>query len=305
MKVGLLVPQEGAALERVLDHARLAESLGYDSVWVEDHLRVIAVPPGSPCWEAWTTLTAVALATSTISVGPMVLSEAFRNPAWLASAAATLDHLSGGRLILGIGAGGYRAEYDSFGYAWLDGPERAARLNEALEVVNGMWEGRTFNGRWYSGDGTADCPRPLQSPRPPLWIGGRGSELLKIAARHADAWNAPLLTPHAVAARAARLKRYCDEAGRPMPEVTYYGPVWVDEDGDRVAARVERAKASDNRNARLYGETVVAGTPEQVVPRLQEYAEAGVTHFVCHFGRADVTAGTELFARAVLPAVRG
>jgi alkanesulfonate monooxygenase SsuD/methylene tetrahydromethanopterin reductase-like flavin-dependent oxidoreductase (luciferase family) len=305
MKVGVLVPQEGADLQTVIEHARLAESLGFDSVWVEDHLRVIAVPPGSPAWEAWTTLTAVAVATSTVRCGPLVLAEAFRNPALLASAAATLDHLSDGRLNLGIGAGGYRAEYASFGYPWLDGPERAERLNEALEVLTGMWEGRTFAGRWYSGDGTEDCPRPLQRPRPPIWIGGRGDALLRVAARHADAWNAPLLRPDDVATRAARLKTYAADLGRPAPEITYYGPVWIDEDGDRVASRVAKAKASENRNARLYGETVLAGTPEQVLPRLREYGEAGVTHFVCHFGRADVTAGTELFARAVMPALRG
>ncbi len=305
MKVGILVPQEGADLGTVVEHARLAESLGFDSVWVEDHLRVIAVAPGSPVWEAWTTLTAVLLGTSTIRCGPLVLAEAFRNPAWLASAAATLDHLSGGRLNLGIGAGGYRAEYDSFGYPWLEGAERAERLAEALEVLTGMWEGRAFTGRWYSGDGVADCPRPLQSPRPPIWIGGRGDGLLRVAGRFADAWNAPLLAPEDVAARADRLRAYAEGEGRPMPEVTYYGPVWVDEDGDRVAARAERARGSDNRNARLYGERVVAGTPEQVLPRLREYADAGVTHFVCHFGRADVTTGTELFARDVLPALRG
>lgn len=304
MRFGILIPQEGARFDDVLAHARLAESLGYDSVWVEDHLRVIAVPPGSPAYEGWTTLTALLAGTERIMAGPLVLAEGFRNPAWLASAAATLDHVSGGRLILGIGAGGYQAEFHSYGYEWLEGPERAARLGEALEVVSAMWERREFYGRYYSCDGTEDCPKPLQEPRPPIWVGGRGEELLKVAARHADAWNAPLLAPDEVAAKVERLRALCEDLGRPLPDITYYGPVWVDEDGDRARGRVERALASDNRNVRLYGRVAIAGTPDEVIGRLKEYEEAGVSHLVCHFGRADVTTGTEVFARAVLPAFR-
>lgn len=302
MKFGLLIPQEGARFSDVLAHARLAETLGFDSVWVEDHLRVIAVPPGSPAYEGWTTLTALLAGTERVRCGPLVLAEGFRNPAWLANAAATLDHLSNGRLILGIGAGGYEAEFHSYGYDWLEGPARAERLAEALEVITAMWERRGFEGRHYSCDGTADCPQPLQQPRPPIWIGGRGRALLRVAARHADAWNAPLLTPAEIAERAEILRKECEALGRPMPEITYYGPVWVDEDAARVRARVERARASENRNVSLYGRVAVAGTPEDTILRLREYEEAGVGHFVCHFGRADVITGTELFARAVLPA---
>lgn len=302
MRFGILIPQEGARYDDVLAHARLAESLGYDSVWVEDHLRVIAVPAGSPAYEGWTTLTGLLMGTSRLRCGPLVLAEAFRNPGWLASAAATLDHMCGGRLLLGLGAGGYRAEYESYGYPWVEGRERAERLAEYLEVLTGMWEGRAFQGRWYRGDGTVDCPRPLQQPRPPIWIGGRGSALLRVAARFADAWNAPLLTPEEVEERVARLHELCDEAGRALPEITSYGPVWMDEDAERISRRVEKARASDNRNVALYGRVVVYGTPEEVIARLREYEKAGVTHFVCHFGRADVTIGTELFARTVLPA---
>ncbi|MGH2783924.1 MAG: LLM class flavin-dependent oxidoreductase [Actinomycetota bacterium] len=304
MRFGILIPQEGAAFDDVLAHARLAESLGYDSVWVEDHLRVIAVPPGSPAYEGWTTLTGLLAGTERIAAGPLVLAEGFRNPAYLASAAATLDQMSRGRLILGIGAGGYEAEFRSFGYEWLESAERAERLAEALEVITGMWEGRAFEGRWYRADGSTDCPKPYQQPRPPIWIGGRGPSLLRVAARYADSWNAPLLTPDEVAEKAARLRSFCEEAGRPMPEISYYGPVWVDDDEERMARRLERAHASDNRNVRLYARVAISGTAEQAIARLHEYRDAGVTHFVCHFGRADVTSGTEAFAKTILPAFR-
>ena len=305
MRFGLLIPQEGAGFNAVLEHARLAERLGFDSVWVEDHLRVIAVPPGSPAYEGWTTLTGLLAGTERISAGPLVLAEGFRNPAWLANAAATLDHMSGGRLILGIGAGGYEAEFRSYGYEWLESTQRAERLREALEVITGMWERRPFEGRYYRADGTADCPAPLQRPHPPIWIGGRGNALLRVAARFADSWNAPLLTPEEVAERAEVLRGFCEAEGRSLPDISYYGPVWVDEDEARMARRLERARASENRNVRLYARVAISGTPEQAMARIREYAAAGVSHFVCHFGRADVTTGTEAFAKTIVPAFAG
>ncbi len=304
MRFGILIPQEGAEFKDVLAHARLAESVGFDSVWVEDHLRVIAVPPGSPAYEGWTTLTGILAGTERIMAGPLVLAEGFRNPGWLANAAATLDRMSGGRLILGIGAGGYEAEFHSYGYDWLESTERAERLGEALEVITGMWEGRAFKGRWYRGDGTPDCPRPLQEPRPPIWIGGRGASLLRVAARFADSWNAPLLTPGEIGERAERLRTFCELEERSTPEVSYYGPVWLDEDEERMARRLERAHASENRNVRLYARVAISGTTEQAIARIREYEKEGVTHFVCHFGRADVTSGTRMFAEEIIPAFR-
>jgi alkanesulfonate monooxygenase SsuD/methylene tetrahydromethanopterin reductase-like flavin-dependent oxidoreductase (luciferase family) len=304
VRFGVLIPQEGASFDAVLAHARLAEALGFDSVWVEDHLRVIAVPPGSPAYEGWTTLTALLARTERVRCGPLVLAEAFRNPAWLANAAATLDRLSGGRLLLGMGAGGYEAEYRSYGYPWTPARERVARLEEALQVIQAMWERRPFEGRHYRCDGTADCPEPLQRPRPPLWVGGRSDAILGVAARHADVWNAPLLAPEEVAERAACLHRLAEEAGRATPEISVYVPVWMDEDAERMERRLARARASENRNVRLYARVAVSGTPDQVVARLRAYAEVRVTHVVCHFGRADVTRGTELFARTVMPALR-
>lgn len=304
MKFGILIPQEGARFADVLAHARAAEALGYDSVWVEDHLRGIAVAPGEPAYEGWTTLTALLAGTERIRCGPLVLAEGFRNPAWLANAAATLDHLSGGRLTIGIGAGGYEAEFDSYGYDWLPAPERAARLAEAIEVMTGMWERRPFEGRYYRADGTADCPAPLQQPRPPIWVGGRGRSLLEVAARYADDWNAPLLTPDEVAVRVERLRALCDDLGRPLPEISYYGPVWLSDDAERIRARVDRALTSDNRNVRLYGRVAIAGDAHEAIARIKAYEAVGVSHFVCHFGRADVTTGTEQFAREVMPAFR-
>jgi probable F420-dependent oxidoreductase len=303
MRFGVQIPQEGVSFSAVLDHARAAEALGYDSVWIPDHLRVVAVAPGSPCYEAWTTLTGVLMGTQRVFGGPMVLSEAFRNPAWLANAAATLDHMSGGRFILGIGAGWYEGEYRAYGFDWRSGGERVERLGEALEIISRFWagNGEGFGGRFYSAEGTADSPRPLQQPRPPIWVGGQGPKLLRVVARYADAWNAPVLSPEQVAERVEVLRKLCEAEDRPMVDVTYEGPVWIDEDEDRITARVARNAAAENPTQRTYARTAIAGTPAQVAARIREYAEAGVTHVVCHFGRTTDLRGTELFARDVIP----
>jgi alkanesulfonate monooxygenase SsuD/methylene tetrahydromethanopterin reductase-like flavin-dependent oxidoreductase (luciferase family) len=303
MRFGLLIPQEGVPFDVVLEHALLAEDLGFDHVWVEDHLRTIAVPPGSPAYEGWTTLTALLARTTRIKAGPLVLAETFRNPALLANMAATLDQLSGGRLLLGIGAGGYEAEYKSYGFDWLEGRARADRLAEYLEVINAMWERRAFEGTYYRCDGTEDCPQPLQKPRPPIVVGGKGRSLLEVAARYADVWNAPLLTPQEVGERARMLAAFTPES-RKGCATSWYGPCWIDEDEGRVGKRLEKARASENRTVRLYANVAIAGTPQMAIDRIREYEQAGVDEFIFHFGRADVTTGTELFAREVLPRLR-
>jgi alkanesulfonate monooxygenase SsuD/methylene tetrahydromethanopterin reductase-like flavin-dependent oxidoreductase (luciferase family) len=302
VRFGLLIPQEGVPFKAVLDHALLAESLGFDDVWVEDHLRTIAVPPGEPAYEGWTTLTALLARTTTIKAGPLVLAEAFRNPALLANMAATLDQLSGGRLILGLGAGGYQAEYASYGFDWLPPSKRAAKLGEYIHVIKAMWGRRAFEGEYYRCDGTEDCPQPLQEPHPPMVVGGKSDHILKIVAEHDVDWNVPLLTPEEVVERKAKLDALAPNARNGC--ATWYGPCWIDEDPLRLQRRLDKANASTNRTTTLYARAAIAGTPAQVTARIHDYIEAGIDGFVFHFGRADVTKGTELFAKTVLPAFR-
>lgn len=306
MRFGVQIPQEGCEPSDVVAHARAAASLGYDSVFVPDHLVAVAVAPGSDVFDAWTMSTAVLLGTERIRGGPLVLSEAFRRPALLANAAATLDRLSGGRLILGIGAGWYEAEYRAYGFDWTTPGARVDRLGEALEIMHRTWRrsGDGFEGRHHRFGGVTDAPRAHQQPHPPVWVGGQGDKLLRVAARYADAWNAPVLSPDEIAQRAQRLRAYrANDSDAPI-EITYEGPVWIDEDEDRLARRLERNRRSENPIARRYAEVAIAGTPQHVSGRVKEYEAAGVTHIVCHFGRTDDLRGTELFARAVMPAFR-
>ncbi|TMK55067.1 MAG: LLM class flavin-dependent oxidoreductase, partial [Actinobacteria bacterium] len=127
------------------------------------------------------------------------------------------------------------------------------------------------------------------------------SRMLDVVARYADVWNAPILSADEVAERAQVLRARCAGLGRPPVEITWEGPVWIDEDGDKIAQRLARNAASDNPTARRYAQVAVAGTPEQVISKVHAFADAGVTQFVCHFGKTTDLRGTELFARDVMP----
>jgi alkanesulfonate monooxygenase SsuD/methylene tetrahydromethanopterin reductase-like flavin-dependent oxidoreductase (luciferase family) len=302
---GVQIPQEGVPVQAVLDHAIAAEELGYDSVWVPDHLRGVASAPGTSSFESWTTVTAIAMRTTRVRAGQMVACEAFRNPAWFANALATLDHLCGGRVMLGIGAGWYEDEFRAYGYEWLGGAGRVERMGEALAVITGMWSGEPFEGKHYRSAAPEECPKPVQEPRIPIWVGGIGPKILRETARYADAWNASVQTPEFIAERVELLRGFCEEEGRPMIDVTYEGPVWIDPDADRIARRLEKARGSDNPIVQTYARTAIAGTPEAVAARLKDYEAVGVSHVVCHFGRTDDLRGTELFAKEVIPALRG
>lgn len=200
MKIGMLLPMNEAdgpgatTWPRVRTLATLAEDGGLDSLWVYDHL-IFRLPEQAEdgTLEAWTLLTAVAAVTDRVELGTIVLGTAFRPPALLAKMAATLDEVSGGRLILGLGTGWHEAEYAAFGYPF---DHRAGRFEEALGIMLPLLRGErvTFQGRWHD---VADAvlipppPRPARLPgHVPLLIAAKGERVLRLVARHADAWNA-------------------------------------------------------------------------------------------------------------------
>lgn len=199
MKIGMLLPMNesdgpGATTwPGVRSIARLAEEGGLDSLWVYDHL-IFRLPdqPEDGILEAWTLLTAAAVVTERVELGTIVLGTGFRPPALLAKMAATLDEVSNGRLILGLGTGWHEPEYDAFGYPF---DHRAGRFEEALGIVKPLLHGDrvTFHGRWHD---AADAvllpppPRPTRLPgRVPILIAAKGERVLRMVARHADAWN--------------------------------------------------------------------------------------------------------------------
>ena len=190
-KVGVQLPEVERFVPwpEYLDLARRAESAGYDSIWVGDHL-VYDLPDGSTRgpYEAWTTLAAIAAATERVEIGPLVASTGFHAPAMLAKQAATVDAISQGRLILGLGAGWNRREFDAFGFPY---DRRASRFEEALSIIAPLLrEGQTtFHGRFYDIDDCVLDPRPVRAGGPPIMLGSNSPRMLSIGLPVVDSWN--------------------------------------------------------------------------------------------------------------------
>src|SRR4051794_2451037 len=199
----------------IKEMAQTAEAVGFDSFWLADHV-LFASPEGeiSGAWEGFTFLSAIAAATSRLAIGPLVACTSFRNPALLAKMADALDEISGGRFILGLGAGNWEAEHAAFGYPF---DRRAGRFAEAMQIIAPLLrEGRVdFHGRYSA---AADCvlrPRGPSPSGPPLWIGAKGARMLRLIARHADAYIAIWpITPAQVKERWEEMVAACEEVGR-------------------------------------------------------------------------------------------
>jgi len=190
-RFGLFMSQAGKPWSQVRDEFALADELGFDHAWLVDHLLDTDGPPDLPCLEAWTLLAALAASTSRIRLGVLVSSNTFRSPALLAKEAVTVDHVSGGRLILGIGSGWHEDEHRRYGFDLPDAPERVARLEEAVELIVRLQEEPrvSFEGRFYRTDDAVFEPRPVQRPRIPLLIAAHRPRMIRIAARWADQWD--------------------------------------------------------------------------------------------------------------------
>ncbi|TAK30806.1 MAG: TIGR03560 family F420-dependent LLM class oxidoreductase [Chloroflexota bacterium] len=307
IRFGVGTPAEGVSFEVLRDHALEAESLGFDSVWLVDHLVTVALPPGNPQPESFTTLTALAASTSTIHVGAMVFCYAFRHPPLFANMLSTLDRISNGRVEFAVGAGWLQKEFESYGYTFPPVGERMQRLEEALQIFKKMWtaEKASFQGKYYHIKDITDCPKPVQKPHPPIWIGGTGEKvLLRLAAKYADRWNGPGLSLAEIKHKSEILDQHCREIGRNPAEVerTWWGSVFIDEDEGRLHHRLDRLTAQSPREG--LPRNSIVGTPDQCIKQLQEFIDAGVTYFICLFGRTADIRSTQLFGRRVLPAFR-
>ncbi len=227
MDVGLFVPQgwkhdyagwePAAAWTRSLELAHQAEALGFESLWVFDHFHTTPDPSDEITFESFTMLAALAAVTTRARLGHLVVCAGYRNPALVAKMAGTLDVISGGRFELGIGAGWKEEEWRAYGYSFPSTHERLETLREALEVIHRMLEpGRaTYRGRLARVEGAINLPRGLQSPRPPIVVGGNGREVTwRIAAQFADELNVIFMTPEELAGALPVVRARCEEIGR-------------------------------------------------------------------------------------------
>ena len=308
MHFGIQTPQEGTTFDALAAHWRCADELGFDSVWLDDHFYSVVRPRSEAQPEAWTLLAALARETARARIGILVTCSSYRNPALLAKMAATVDVLSNGRLIHGIGAGWFEQEYQGYGYEFPDVKTRLGQLDESLRLQKLLWttDRPSFEGRYYRLHEAWCEPRPVQKPYPPILIGGGGEKvLLRLVARHADIWNCPG-TPEELKAKIEILRGHCAAENRSIDAIerTWFGNVVIDADGARARARLERLAAAWGMSPEQMAARALAGTPEQVIDRVHAYREAGVTGFIGMYGRVEDLRSTRLVAERVLPSFR-
>lgn len=274
LKVGVQLPEVERVVRwpELVAMARAAESVGLDSVWLGDHLlyRYADAPPRGP-WEAWTSLAGLAAATSRVQLGPLVASTSFHEPTMLAKMAATVDEISGGRLIVGLGAGWNETEYRAFGFPY---DHRVSRFEEAFTIVRTLLrEGAIdFAGTYYQARDCELLPRPRPGG-PPLLVGSVGERMLRIALPHVDAWNGWYdwfgNTPEGLRPVLERVDAACVEVGRDPAAVERTVAVHVRLTGG-VGRRVndQTAGAFDP----------IAGSPGEIAEALRAFARVGVGH---------------------------
>jgi F420-dependent oxidoreductase-like protein len=306
VKFGVTLPQWGATWNEVKEIALLAEEVGFDSVWVADHF--LGVGSEDPL-EAWTEMSAVAAITRRIEIGFLVLCNSYRSPALLAKMATTFDTISGGRLILGYGAGWFVQEYEAYGYEFPTIRTRLEQLEEGLEILKRMWteESPTFHGVHYHVENARCWPKPVRQPHPPLLIGGGGEKiLLKLVARYADIWN-NLGAFHADITRKLEvLRAHCEKIGRPF-EAIEISQQTIGAIATNQADARRRTEAVHEEVGFLTGapDLCPTGTPDEIIRRLKKSIDLGITTFIVSFGRHVTVESIRLFGKEIIPAFRG
>ena len=268
-----LWPSPTLPFTEVLDLARHAEATGWDGLWYADHFMPNAPDTSAPWPEAWTTLTGVGALVPRLRLGTLVTGNTYRHPAVLAKMAATLDHMTGGRVILGLGSGWQENEHRQYGIPFYTVRERLERLDEACTVIKALFTETkaTFDGRFYQLDDASLEPKPVQQPLPLLIGGGGEKRTLRITARHADAWNVwgdVAILRH----KMEILDRHCADLGR--------DPKAIRRSAVALLFLSDDQKYLDQmRNADIAMPTVI-GTPEEVRQTLDDYASIGVDEFI-------------------------
>ena len=276
VRVGALIWAQYTEWSAMMEAAALADRLGYDDIWAWDHLVPIMGREDGPIHEAFITLAGWAAATRQARLGTMVAANTFRNPALAVKMVTALDHMSGGRMVLGLGAAWFEPEHRVFGFDFGAGPgERLDRLDEAAALVRGMLDGRTSSARGphYSADGIANVPPPVQAKLPLLIGGGGERKTLQTVARYADIWNIGGDLAE-VRHKDEVLRDWCDKVGRDQSEIersVSIGPVII---RDTVDSALQVARAIGRHNGD-WDEPMLLGCPNLVVDLVAPFVELG------------------------------
>ena len=309
MKFGIFLPVSGRAASRktLMEAARQAESLGYDSVWAADRIVIpwkidtvypyskeatFIVPPDRPFFEPLTCLAFLACCTEKIQLGMSVMVMPYRHPLYWAKIATTVDHLSTGRLIMGVGVGWMEEEFAALGVPF---KERGKVSDEQLTLLNRLWtdEHVAFHGNHYQFDAIAFSPKPFQKPRIPIWVGGEGSLAQRRAGAYGDAWFPYFvrITPRELGRRFENVKSYAREVGRNADQLTFACCLPIELTSSDVPQEEDYLK----------------GSPRQVADALQRFRNIGVAHIGLQFmipHWPERQEQIERFAKEVLPALR-
>ncbi len=300
-------PQQGATYDQLLRIAKATEDLGFGAFFRSDHYLSMGGDGLPGPTDAWTTLAGLARETSRIRLGTLMTSATFRLPGPLAIQVAQVDQMSGGRVELGIGAGWFEREHAAYAIPFPDTGERFDRFEEQLAIITGLWEtpeGETFShtGTHYSVTDSPALPKPVQSPRPPVIIGGLGKRRTpELTARYADEFNLPFASLEVTGKQFARVGEALDAIGRDPNELTW---------SNALTVCVGRTEAEVRRRADAIGQSVedlraggVAGTPAEAVERIGEFHRIGSQRIYLQTMDVDDLDHLELIAAEVAPQV--
>ena len=324
--VGIEPDQHWGVMAGLAERAEMTRL--WESVWIFDHFHTVPIPSQEATHEAWTLMAALAAVTNRIRLGQMCSCMGYRNPAYLAKVAATVDIISEGRLEMGIGAGWYEHEWRAYGFSGGDFPsagQRLAALEEGVQIFRDMWTkgSATLQGKHYQVDGAICSPRPLQGTTQPgsalngipMWIAGGGEKkTLRIAALYADYTN---FSPDVFEHKSEILAAHCADVGRDFAEITRSANInvvigetekdvedrfgWMRE--HFITAGVPQARVDEQIEAERAG--VGVGTPEQIAERLTALKALGLGYTIANFAEAAYdTSGMHLFENEVIPELR-
>jgi F420-dependent oxidoreductase-like protein len=312
MQLDLMIEgQEGVTWPQWQALARACEQHGIKTLFRSDHyINLDGQHPQRGSLDALATVIALAAQTTGLRLGTMVSPATFRHPSELAKLITTADHVSGGRVELGLGAGWHEREHAAYGFPYPELRQRMEILGEQLQIVLGNWsEGEfSFSGSHYRLEQLDAQPKPVQRPHPPLLMGGRAGPLAaRLAASYADEYNTAFASPAAVRERHARIAAACEAAGREPIRFSVMGPVIAGSDQAELRARVTRSAQFRGLDPDTLlndpPEGFIVGTLEQVAERLREYHDAGAFRVLCQHQPHDDLEFVELLGRELTPLV--
>ncbi|MGE0683472.1 MAG: TIGR03560 family F420-dependent LLM class oxidoreductase [Candidatus Binatia bacterium] len=282
LRFGVQTPPQHVTYADLQQTWQEVDELGFDTAFVFDHFMPIYSDPMGPCLEGWTLLSALAAQTKRVRVGVLVTGNTYRNPAILAKMAATVDHVSQGRLILGIGAGWFESEHKAYGIPYSTVGGRARQFGEALEVIKLLWtkDKSTYTGKYYQLKDAPFEPKTVQKPHPPILIGGQGPKLiLPLVARYANIWHLRVrdVNPEEVKQLLSTFEGICRKEGRDSAEIE---------------------KSVSLRSAQLTGAT------EELRKQIQALADVGIRHFIISLSSPADRKHLKRFAKEIMPAFR-